>query len=83
MQGAYQVAVIGPDDKAQIRTVKAAERVGSLWIIDDGLTAGERVVVEGFSRVKTGTVVSPVDAASSSPAPASATAAPLGANAGK
>jgi membrane fusion protein (multidrug efflux system) len=72
MQGAYQVAVIGEGDKAQIRTVKAAERVGSMWVIESGLSPGERVVVEGFSRVKTGTAVAPVDAA----AAASATAAP-------
>lgn len=84
MQGAYQVAVIGPDDKAQVRTVKAAERIGSLWVIEEGLRPGERVVVEGFSRVKTGTLVSPVDAAAASAAPTtSATAAPLTSAAGK
>ena len=81
MQGAYQVAVVGADDKAQIRTVKAAERVGSMWIIESGLSPGERVVVEGFSRVKTGATVAPVDAAA---AAASATAAPpLTSSAGK
>ena len=81
MQGAYQVAVIGEGDKAEIRTVKAAERIGSMWVIESGLSAGERVVVEGFSRVKTGTPVAPVDAAA---AAVSATAAPpLTASAGK
>ena len=37
MQGAYQVAVIGEGDKAQIRTVKAAERIGNMWVIESGL----------------------------------------------
>jgi membrane fusion protein (multidrug efflux system) len=83
MQGAYQVAVIGPDDKAQIRTVKAAERIGSLWVIEEGLRPGERVVVEGFSRVKTGTLASPVDAAAAAASGTSATAAPLTSSAGK
>jgi membrane fusion protein, multidrug efflux system len=82
MQGAYQVAVVGPDDKAQIRTVKAAERIGNLWVIESGLSPGERVVVEGFSRVKTGTLVSPVDAAAAPAAPATA-APPLTSSAGK
>jgi membrane fusion protein (multidrug efflux system) len=82
MQGAYQVAVIGPDDKAQVRTVKAAERIGNLWVIESGLGPGEHVVVEGFSRVKTGTLVSPVDAAAASAAAATA-APPLTASAGK
>ncbi len=54
MQGAYQVAVVGKDDKAQIRAVRVAERVGNMWVIESGLAPGERVVVEGFSRVKTG-----------------------------
>ena len=37
MQGAFQVAVVGADDKAQIRAVKVAERIGSLWVIESGL----------------------------------------------
>jgi membrane fusion protein (multidrug efflux system) len=82
MQGAYQVAVVGPADKAQIRTVKAAERVGRMWIIESGLSPGERVVVEGFSRVKTGTTVAPVDAAAAS-GPAPSAPPPLTASAGK
>ena len=79
MQGAFQVAVVGADDKAQIRAVKVAERIGSLWVIESGLSPGERVVVEGFSRVKSGAAVAPVDAAA---AAASATA-PLTGRAGK
>lgn len=81
MQGAYQVAVVGEGNTAQIRTVKAAERVGSMWVIESGLSAGERVVVEGFSRVKTGTTVAPVDAAAA--AASGAAAPPLTASAGK
>jgi len=79
MQGSYQVAVVGAGDKAQIRTVKAAERIGSMWVIESGLSPGERVVVEGFSRVKTGATVAPVDAA----AAATTAAPPLTASAGK
>ena len=80
MQGAFQVAVVGPTDKIQIRTVKAAERIGNLWVIESGLAPGERVVVEGFSRVKTGAEVSPVDAAA---APVPSAAPPLTGRAGK
>ena len=80
MQGAFQVAVVGPDDKVQIRTVKATERIGNLWVIESGLASGERVVLEGFSRVKTGAEVSPVDAAA---APAADAAPPLTGHAGK
>jgi membrane fusion protein (multidrug efflux system) len=62
LQGVYQVAVIGPGDKAEIRAVKPGARIGTNWMIDEGLRAGERVVIEGFSRVKEGDAVSPKDA---------------------
>jgi membrane fusion protein, multidrug efflux system len=63
MQGAFQVGVLGPGDTAEIRKVKPAERVGNLWIIEAGLKPGEQVIVEGFARIKSGMVVSPVPAA--------------------
>lgn len=70
-QGGYQVAVVGPDNKADVRNVQVGQRIGSLWVIDRGLRPGEHVVVEGFSRAKSGTVVKPVE----SPAQAAAAAA--------
>lgn len=62
MQGMYQVAVVGPDNKAEVRTVKMGSRVGSMWIVEEGISAGEHVVVEGFSRVKNGAPVVAKDA---------------------
>ncbi len=62
MQGAFQVAVVDAESKAQIRPVKTAERVGSLWIIDQGVRPGEKVVVEGFSKLKSGMAVVPEEA---------------------
>lgn len=63
LQGIYQVAVIGPEDKAEVRAVKPGARIGTNWMIDEGIRGGERVVIEGFSRVKDGEVVSPKTAA--------------------
>ena len=40
LQGNYQVAVVGPDNKVEIRAVEAAERIGSLWVVTKGLRAG-------------------------------------------
>ncbi|HYI10918.1 MAG TPA: efflux RND transporter periplasmic adaptor subunit [Thermoanaerobaculia bacterium] len=54
LQGTYQVAVVGADNKAEVRPVKMGVRAGAMWIVDEGLEAGERVVIEGFSRVKNG-----------------------------
>jgi membrane fusion protein (multidrug efflux system) len=59
LQGSYQVAVVGGDNKIELRTVKVGERSGSMWVIDDGLKDGETVVVEGIQRIKAGAVVNP------------------------
>jgi membrane fusion protein (multidrug efflux system) len=59
LQGSYQVAVVGPDNKVDIRPVKAAERIDQLWVIDEGLKPGERVVVEGIQKVRQGMLVTP------------------------
>jgi membrane fusion protein, multidrug efflux system len=57
LQGGYQVAVVGPGNKVTIRPVKPAERIDSLWVIDEGLKPGEEVVAEGLQKVREGTVV--------------------------
>jgi RND family efflux transporter MFP subunit len=57
MQGNYQVAVVGSDNKISLRPVKVGERVDSNWVIEDGLKPGERVVAEGTQKVKPGMVV--------------------------
>ncbi|MDD5171044.1 MAG: efflux RND transporter periplasmic adaptor subunit [Syntrophales bacterium] len=75
LQGSYQVAVVGPGNKIDIRSVKPAERIGNLWVIDEGLKQGDKVVVEGFQKVKQGMVVNPQPYGSSSDSP--------GASAGK
>ncbi len=59
IQGTYQVAVVGADNKVAMRSVKPGPRVGNEWIIDEGLKPGERVVVEGLQKVRDGVVVDP------------------------
>jgi membrane fusion protein (multidrug efflux system) len=59
VQGNYQVAVVGPDDTVDIRAVKVGPRDGPLWVITNGVQAGERVVAEGFQKVRTGSKVNP------------------------
>ena len=60
LQGNYQVAVVGADDKVEIRKVTVGDRIGDLWIITDGLKPGERVITEGFQKVGPGSPVKPV-----------------------
>jgi membrane fusion protein (multidrug efflux system) len=57
LQGSYQVAVVGSDNKVSIRPVTVGDRVGKLWIVTDGLKVGERVIVEGLLKVRDGAVV--------------------------
>jgi len=59
LQGGYQIALVGADNKAIIRSVKTGEKVGTMWVIDDGLKPDDQVVVEGVEKVKDGTPVVP------------------------
>jgi RND family efflux transporter MFP subunit len=59
LQGGYQVAVVGGDDKVSIRTVTVGDRVGTQWVIAEGLSAGERIVAEGVQKVRAGLQVKP------------------------
>jgi RND family efflux transporter MFP subunit len=57
LQGAYQLAVVGTDNKVSIRPVTVGERVGGSWIIESGVKAGEMVIVEGLQKVQGGGAV--------------------------
>jgi membrane fusion protein (multidrug efflux system) len=59
LQGGYQVAVVGGDDKVSIRTVTVGDRVGTQWIIAEGLNLGDRIVAEGVQKVRAGAQVNP------------------------
>jgi RND family efflux transporter MFP subunit len=59
IQGGYQVAVVSADNKASMRPVKAGEKVGTLWVIEEGLQPGDQVVVAGLEKVKEATPVVP------------------------
>ena len=59
LQGGWQIALLGPDNKAIVRPVKAGEKVGTMWVVDDGLQPGDQVIVQGVEKVKDGTSVVP------------------------
>src|SRR5438105_15045543 len=71
LQGAYLIGVVAPDGKVDVRTVRAGEWVGDLWVIENGLHPGEKVIVEGFARVRPGMSVRAMPAPESSTASAS------------
>jgi membrane fusion protein (multidrug efflux system) len=66
LQSIYSVALVDGAGKVTFRTVKVGPRVGSNWVIEEGVKLGDKVVVEGLQRIKDG------DTVSAKPAPAAA-----------
>jgi RND family efflux transporter MFP subunit len=56
-QGSYQIAVVGSDNRVQLRSVQVGPRVDTLWVITKGLNPGERVMVVGADKTKDGELV--------------------------
>jgi membrane fusion protein (multidrug efflux system) len=67
LQGGYQIATVDDQNKVSIRTVKVGDRVGSDWVIDDGLKPGDRVIAEGVQKVRPGMQVNPKPFAADTP----------------
>jgi membrane fusion protein (multidrug efflux system) len=60
--GRQFVYVVGPGDTVVVRDVKPGPWSGNLWLIDSGLVAGDRVIVDGIQKVAPGRVVKPTPA---------------------
>jgi len=54
IQGSYQVGVVDGDGKVDVRNVQCGQQVANELIVERGLQAGEKVIVEGFARVRPG-----------------------------
>jgi len=79
MQGKFLLAVVGADNKVDIRPVVVGERIGSDWLIAQGLKPGEKVIAEGTQKVRPGMTVEAkpfVAAAPAAGAPGKAASAP-------
>jgi len=76
LQGSYQVAVVGADNKVTIKVVKPGPVEGNQWVIDEGLKPGDRIIVEGLQRVKSGMTVVPKEAGSAGADAAEGASAP-------
>ena len=58
-QGNATVMVVGPGDKAEVRTLTVAQTVGDKWLVTGGLQSGDRVIVEGLQKVRPDAPVKP------------------------
>jgi membrane fusion protein (multidrug efflux system) len=59
LQSMQTVYAVGADNKVQMRAVVTGERVGTSWIVEQGLQPGDRVIVEGQLKVRPGIRVQP------------------------
>ncbi|HJT28599.1 MAG TPA: efflux RND transporter periplasmic adaptor subunit [Pyrinomonadaceae bacterium] len=59
MQGAKTVMVVDAENKVSLRTIKVGDKADKDVVVLDGLTGGERVIVEGMQKVRPGGVVNP------------------------
>jgi RND family efflux transporter MFP subunit len=59
MQGSYSVAVVDPNNTIRFAVVKVGDRIGSDWIVEEGVKPGERVVTDGLFKIRPGATVNP------------------------
>ncbi len=58
-QGSYLVAVVDPNNTIRFAPVKVGDRIGSKWVVEEGLKTGERVVTDGLFKIRPGAPVNP------------------------
>ncbi len=75
-KGDTTAMVVGKDNKVEVRPVKVSRTVGDKWLVEDGLKAGDKVIVEGLQKIGPGM---PVNATEKGAQPAAAAAAPTAA----
>lgn len=76
-KGNASAMLVGPDGKVQVRMVRTSHTIGNQWLIDDGLAAGDRVIVEGLQKVKPGMPVRATEAPAENAPAAPAAPAPI------
>jgi membrane fusion protein (multidrug efflux system) len=59
LQGQFSVFVVNDENKVETRQIQAGVKIGSLWLVEDGLQPGDKVISEGLQKVRNGMVVNP------------------------
>jgi membrane fusion protein (multidrug efflux system) len=75
-QGQATALVVGADQKVALRPIQATRTLGSNWVVEGGLTPGDRVIVAGVQKVQPGATVRAVEAKATAQAPATQAQAP-------
>ncbi len=61
LQGTFSVYVVDEENRTEQRKVILGDKIGSFWLVKEGLKEGEKVIFEGLQKVKTGMVVNPIE----------------------
>lgn len=59
--GRHEVVVLDADNRIRLQPARVGERSGQLWVIEEGLHPGLRVVVEGIQKARDGMTVMPTN----------------------
>lgn len=70
-KGNATAMVVGQDGKVAVRPVQVSRTLGDKWLVESGLAAGDKVVVEGLQKIQPGTAVQATEAPSSASSPSS------------
>ena len=74
-KGGASAMVVGKGDKVEVRQVVVSRTVGDKWLVESGLVAGDRLIVEGLQKIRPGAPVQAVEAGTAATPAAAATAA--------
>ena len=66
-KGHTTAMVVGQDGKVEVRQVRVSQAIGDQWLVEEGLAAGDKVIVEGLQKVQPGALVQPTEAAATPP----------------
>lgn len=73
-KGNTSVMLVGPDDKVVVRPIRVSRAIGDAWLVESGLAAGDRVVVEGLQKIRPGVTVHATEASAAAARPPAASA---------
>ena len=66
-KGHTTAMVVGKDGKVEVRPVRVSQAIGDKWLVEEGLAAGDKVIVEGLQKVQPGASVQPTEAGATPP----------------
>ena len=66
-KGHTTAMVVGQDGKVEVRPVRVSQAIGDKWLVEEGLAAGDKVIVEGLQKVQPGAQVQPTEAGATPP----------------